>query len=47
MGDVEKVEETLDFGPGRTTIKLSPPIQTGSNRPLAKEESPLLGRRPV
>lgn len=47
MGVVEKTEEFLDFAPGRSTIKVSPPIQSGSNGLLTKEESPLLGGRPI
>ena len=43
----EAPKETLDFAPGRSTIKVSPPIQSGSNGPLAEEESPLLSWRPV
>jgi len=44
---VEKSEEILDFGFEGTTIKVSPPIQSGSNGPLARKARPLLGRRPV
>jgi hypothetical protein len=30
-------EEMLDFSPDGTSIKISPPIQSGSNGPRAKE----------